>query len=95
MKKFVSLLLVAVLLTAIAAPVLADTGTVVGGNLRMRKAPSKNATIKGWLANGTTVSYSESGTTGWYDTTGPVWQHSNLSGWYLTKTGYCMSKYIK
>lgn len=95
MKKFVSLLLVAVLLTAIAAPALALTGTVVGGNLRMRKAPSKNATVIGWLANGTTVTASDSGTTGWYKTTGPAWQHSNLSGWYVTKTGYCMSKYIK
>lgn len=93
MKKCVSFLLVAVLLTAIAAPALA--ATVVGGNLRMRKGPSVNATVIGWLANDTTVTKEKSETTGWSKVTGPVWQHSNLSGWYVTKSGYCMSKYIK
>lgn len=93
MKKFVSLLLVAVLLTAIAAPALALTGTV-NGPLRMRKSTSTKSTILGWLENGRQVTVEPAGT-GWYSCNDYVWQHSNCTGWLRYKEGYVMQKFIK
>ena len=93
MKKFICIVLVLACVLSVAATAFADTGTVIGGTLKMRMKPSTSAYVACYLKNGTTITVSDYDDT-WYKISGWGYQHSDLSGWYEKHSGYGMRKFI-
>ena len=86
MKKFLALLLIAVLCAALLPAALGDeiayTGTVTGGTLNMRSAPSASAKVVSSYKSGTEVEILEND---------GVWCKVKKGN----KTGYMMAQYLK
>lgn len=93
MKKFIIIALAAVMLFSMTTSSMA--ATVTGGTLKMRMQANTTSYVACYLKNGTTISVIGSLTNGFYPIKGKGYQHSDLSGWYESKSGYGMKAYIK
>ena len=94
-KKIKVVAFVMAIMMMISSAAFAMTGTVKGGSLKMRDMPSTDGDNLGWMKNGSTVTVSECGTTGWYAATGDVYGNVKCKGTPTRLSGYCMSKWIE